>query len=397
MAKAAATLASREGRSSVPAQLTPPEVPFGEAVQPLIEPAGPKYTQVELKEEQQELKQEGIQANGYLAGVWVRVATTTAGEEAVGKKSGETGEEYPENIISRLMEGDQSGHEIHNMTGFNWRLAYLFGGYMAQPNLRKFGQFSKSATSPGFYLYIPNALARTGFGSLSNLTNTTLYQVKITVQKLANVFKEAGYKSPKFEISLWSEIFPLPAARTAAEPEFPEGRPQEQKPPMEGTIQAWTEEANLKIATGEQVFKFGRVGSMVRARVVRTFTTAGVPSSEILPEVVQYIQSRVQMSQLPRTLITDWALSKVWGSESGEVIKGIYPLLYNEGMDRFTSGQNPGSWQPTVNATRQELKGEFKEGLATIITNDLSVGAVTPIGRREIPGATSEHTPLGAE
>jgi hypothetical protein len=395
-AKAAATLAAHEGRGAVP-DLTPPVVPFGEAVTPIIEP-GPKYKGVKLLAEQQELKQEGLEANGYLAGTWVRISTEKAGAEAAGKKGGETTEEFPENMVARVKQGDQSGHEIHNMTGFNWRLAYLFGGYMAQPNLRSTSLGASSTlTKPAFYLYIPNALARTGFGSLSNLTATTLYQIQIVVETLAKVYKEAEFVTPEFEISTWTELFPLPQAMTGPEPEYPEGRPQEQKPPMEGTIQAWTEEAGLKISTGEQNFKFGRVGNLVRLRIIRTFTTASVPSETILPTNVQYIWARISMNQLPAQLLTDWAISKVWGLKSSDLPKGVYPLLYNEGMDRFTSGQNPGSYQPTVNATRQELKGEFKEGLGTIITNDLSVGAVTPIGRREVPGQTSEKTPLGAE
>lgn len=396
-ATATATLASREGRGAVPASISPPVVPFGEASSPLIESAADaeNFT-LQTGAQSGPNKPVAITANGYLAGIWVRVVNKVAGVEEEAKKA-ETNEEFPENIFARLNFTDQGGAEIHNITGYNFRLADLFGGYMAQPDLHKTQLYKATKLSPAFYIYIPIAILRTGFGALSNMQNTTQYQLQYVLESVEKLYKEKLKTNPEFELSLWAELFPLPPAMTGKEDNFPNGRPQEQVPPLEGTIQKWTEEANKTIKTGEQNFEFKRVGQMVRMRIIRTFTTANVASNEILPPKVRYQRARIGQTVLPSGLLTDWALTKVWGSEPTDIAKGVYPLIYSEGDERSTAGTNPGSWNPTMNTTSEELKGEFKEGLGTIVTNDVAEFDPTETARRESGGYNAQPEPSGAE
>lgn len=383
----------REGYAAVPG-VAAPEVPFDQASHPVFE-EGPSWTKIEITGENQTLKQEGIPANGFLKNIWVKVETETEGAEAAGKSV----ENYPYSILSRLEFQDQGGKPLSSLTGFNWYLCDLFCGVLGNPTLTENSTFSKTIKAPNFILVIPCEINPTGFGALTNMTETTKFQLQPTISQESKIYSEKPTTLPKLKITTWLEVYPLPNARTAPEPEFPEGRPQQQRPPLEGTIRFFTEQANVKVGTGENQLTLSRMGQMIRNQIFVATTTGGTRSATILPSVLQFYWSRNVFRSISSNLLQDVALSRLPNTQgiiSSKYLTGVYPVQYATGQGRLNGDNGLNSWLPTVNATKQELKGEFKEGLVTIITEDVAIMAVSETGRREHPG-WAQTEPLGVE
>lgn len=393
MGNAAAPAAQREGYTSVPG-IAPPEVPFDQASHVVFE-EGPSWTKIALSGENQILKQEPLPANGFLRNHWYRLETEKAGEEVAGKAA----ENFPFNIISRLEFFDQGGHTISNMTGFNWFLADLFGGYFINPNMAELSTFSKTLKEPNFTIVVPCEITPTGFGALTNMTEATKYQVQPTINKEVGgtgIYSEKMTKNPELKLKCWVELWILPQAFTQPEPGFPKGRPQQQRPPLEGTIQAWTEQANIKVVAGEQPVLFTRMGQMLRNHIIVTYESKGEKrEAGVLPEVLQILWSRVMFRSIQKSLVQDYALAHLPNSQgvvSGKWHTGVYPLQYSFGQGRFAGGNSQNTLLPSVNSTRYELKGEFKEGLITILTNDVAIAATSESARREVPGMSATES-----
>lgn len=381
----------REGYAAVPG-VAGPVVPFDQASHSVFE-EGPSWSGIEIKAEAQTLKQEGLPANGFLQRVWVKVETETEGKE----EAGSIAENFPYNILSRLEFQDQGGKPLSSMTGFNWFLMDLFGGVLANPNLTEMPDFSKTIKAPAFTVIIPCEINPTGFGALTNLTETTKFQLQPTIAQESKIYSVKPTTLPKLKIRTWLELWPLPQARTKPEPGFPEGRLQEQRPPLEGTIQFFTEQANVKTTAGENQFTFSRVGQMIRNQILVTSNEAGTKrESGILPTVVQYLWARNIFRSIDVKVLQERAYTQIpqlTGLVSAKYLTGVYPLIYSTGQGRQAGENGLNTLLATVNSTKQELKGEFKAGLITVCTNDVAIAAVSEQGRRETPGwAATEAT-----
>lgn len=385
----------REGYGAVPG-IAPPNVPFPQATHPVYE-AGPEWTKLELTSEQQVLSQEPLKANGFLAGIWVRLETETAGEAG----SGALRKDAPFNYLRRLEFQDQGGKPLSSLTGFNWFMADLFGGVLGNPNLPSLPSFKNEVTKSACTYYIPLQISPTGFGALTNLTEATKFQLQPTLATESEVYSTNPTKVPKVKLKTWLELWPLAEAQTKPEPGFPQGRPQEQRPPLEGTIMAHTEVANIKAEEGENSPTFSRVGQMVRAQIIISRATGanGIREDGLLPNPLQYIWSRNQFRSIDPTLMRDITLSKlpnVEGLVSNAYAVGVCPLPYNEGTGRLLGDNNLNSLLATTNATKMELKGTFKKSILEFITQDVAIMATSETGRRETPGWAATE-PRGVE
>lgn len=385
---AAATLAP-EGYSAVPG-VAPGTVPFDQASHSVFE-EGPSWTKVELTAAEQVLEQKAVPANGFLRNLYVEVITETEGNETAGVAK----EDFPHCIIAKLAFQDQGGHTISSLTGRNWYYANKYGGYFGLPDLALLNSFSKVLKKPRFTLVVPCEIAPTGFGALTNMTEATKYQLQPTIAQESEIYSTKMTTNPKFKIQTWCELWPLPRAMTDPEPGFPNGRPQLTRPPLEGTIQFWNEQSGIKVVAGENELKFSRVGQMVRTHVLVT-KASGARNNEVLPEPTQFLWARIIFRVASRQRLQDDAQRYLANSTAIET--GVYPIIYSYGQGRNSGENGVNSWLPTVNSTRMELKGTFKEGEVTILTNDVAVAPVAEVARREVPGGASpRNEPLGTE
>jgi hypothetical protein len=339
----------------------------------------------------QVLKQENLPANGFLRNIWLTIRTHTEGDETAGT----AGEGWPWNILTQLSFQDQGGHTISSLSGYNWYLADKYGGYFGLPDLAELDSFSKVLKKPNITLCIPCEITPTGFGALTNMTEATKYQVQPTVAQELAIYKVGMTKAPKLDLRVWCELWTLPQALTEPEPGFPQGRRQQQRPPLEGTIQFWTEQANVKVATGENQFLLTRMGQMVRTHIFVCANKDGVFADAVMPEPIMFLWARVIFRVIGRQFAKDMAKLKL--AKSTAIEPGVFPFIYSTGQGRLAGDNSVNTWLPTVNATRMELKGAFTEGTITVLTNDVAVAATSEVGRRETPGQTSQHAPLGVE
>lgn len=389
MANSAVAASSHEGYAAVPG-IAPPEVPFDQASHVVFE-EGPSWTGITPGAAAQVLKQEGLPANGFLRNIWLRTETETEGNETAGAAA----EGFPWNILSTLTFQDQGGHTISALSGYNWYLADKYGGYFGMPDLSELDSFSTTLKKPNMTVCIPCEVTPTGFGALTNMTEATKYQVQPTVAQASAIYKVGMTTNPTLKLKVWCELWVLPQALTEPEPGFPQGRRQQQRPPLEGTIQFWTEQSNVKVATGENQLLLTRMGQMIRTHIFVCKNKAGEYSDLVMPDPIQFLWARVIFRVIGRQMAKDMAKIKLPHSKAIE--KGVFPFIYSTGQGRLAGDNSVNTLLPTVNSTRQELKGAFEEGEVTILTNDLAIAATTESGRREVPGDTSQHMPLGVE
>ena len=392
---------SQEGYESVPG-IAELEIPFTQASKPVWE-RGPYWTGLEYKTEAQELEPKGIPANGYLRYVLVRMVNETEGEEEAGQ---EPLPDMPWCTLLTLALEDQGGHKIFGpLSGFNTYLATKWGRYFGRPDPAMWPSFSNGKKKGSCTWVIPVEIAPTGWGSLSNQTEQTQYHINPVIAPISKCWKESKLKkSPKFKIVTWCCLWPLPQGRTEPEPGAPEGRIQQQRPPLLGTVQYWTQQPGISVVEGQNRVVCNRVGQMIRTHILVTREkSTGERKKEILGDPIQFDWARVRFRVLELAALQDIAFAAVpeTGNDKGETTKfdeGVYPILYSLGEQRTAGANEANSLLATVNTTALVLEmPNWKEGLLEWVTNDLAVAAVSETARREVPGQTALREPRMVE
>lgn len=377
---------SQEGYESVPG-IAGLEIPFTQASKPIWE-EGPFWSGLQAGEADQILEPKGIPANGYLKKILIRIETETEGSAGSGKGL----LDWPWCIFRTIKFEDQGGHEIYGpLGGFAAYLAAKWGGYLLRPDLAELPTFSNAVAKPNATFLIPCEIAPTGLGALSNQTEATQYHLALTLASLSGQYETNPTTAPKLRIRTWVNLWPLPQGRTEPEPGAPEGRAQQQRPPLLGTVQYWTEQPSIKVTAGQNRVVFNRVGQMIRTHILVTRNTSGVRIGTVIGEPIQMDWARVRFRTLGRETVRDLAFASASGVKEDV---GVYPLVYSMGEQLYQGANEVNSWLATVNTTSLALNmPNWEEGTLGIITNDVAVAAVGEVGRREVPGQTAEREP----
>jgi hypothetical protein len=391
---------SQEGYESVPG-IAELEIPFTQASKPVWE-RGPFWTGLTASAEAQELEPKGIPANGYLRYILLRLVTETEGESEAGQ---EELADWPWSYLLTLTLEDQGGHKIYGpLSGYNAYLAAKWGRYFERSDAAFWPSFNKGIKTPSCTWAIPVEIAPTGWGALSNQTEQTQYHIAPVISPLSKQYKEGLIKkAPKVKLVSWVCLWPLPQARTEPEPGAEEGRVQQQRPPLLGTVQFWTQQPGISIVSGQNRVVCNRVGQMVRTHILVTRNkSTGQRAAGILGDPLQFDWARVRFRYLELAAVQDDAWSSVVESGKSSGVAGfdtgVYPILYSKGEQRYAGANEANSLLATVNTTALVLEmPNWGEGILEWITNDLAVAAVSETARREVPGQTATREPRMVE
>jgi hypothetical protein len=391
---------SQEGYESVPG-IADLEIPFTQASKPVWE-RGPFWTGLTATAEAQELEPKGIPANGYLRYILVRLVTETEGEKEEGNAALA---DFPWSWLLTLTLEDQGGHKIFGpLGGFNAYLACKWGRYFERSDAAFWPSFNKAIEKPSCTWVIPVEISPTGWGSLSNQTEQTQYHINPVISPLAKQYKEGKIKkAPKCKLVTWTCLWPLPQGRTEPEPGAPQGRVQQQRPPLLGTVQYWTQQPGISVVEGQNRIVSNRVGQMVRTHILVTRKKdTGQREKGILGDPIVFDWARVRFRALELSALQDiaWAAVAETGTSVGAAgfDLGVYPILYSMGEQRYAGANEANSLLATVNTTALALEmPNWGEGTLEWITNDLAVAAVSETARRETPGQTALREPRMVE
>lgn len=377
---------SQEGLESVPG-IAGAVIPFTQASKPVYE-EGPSWSGIKQNTEDQVQEPLGIPANGYARGLFIKIETTSEGTLGEGVVIAD----YPWCILRTIKFEDQGGHEIYGpLGGFSSYLATKWGAYFRRPDFKNLPSFVGTGEKPNATFYVPVEICRTGLGALTNQTEATRYHLALTVSSLSGSYSHVPTTAPTFRIRTWMWTWPLPQASTEPEPGAPQGRRQQQRPPLLGTIQYWTEQPSIKIQAGQNRIVYNRVGQMIRTHILVTRNTSGVRVGSVIGNPIQLDWARVRFRTIDKDVLRDIGFATVDGTLEDE---GVYPFIYSEGEQNYAGANEVNSWLATVNTTSLALNmSNWSEGLLTIITNDVAVGAVQELARRETPGQTAEREP----
>lgn len=356
-----------------------PVVDFATAATHGEEP-GPVFAGILIGAAQQQLGPVPLPATGYLRFVKVEVATSGAGTGGTGRA------DYPFNILALVRLQDTNGAPLLELTGWNSFFAMTYGVYAGDSDPRLQPDYSATVTSPAFTLRLPVEIQNDGLGALANLSASSAYRLTLYVDTLTNIYSASPSPAPTLTISTFCEFWTVPP------PNDQLGRRLMQAPPLSGTVQLWTQQPNVSVATGQNVTTVNRVGNMLRLLgfIARTsiFVRADTPFPS--PYTLKYddrdlfISDQVQQRMAIREMVEALTVRDA----------GVYVFFFNYGIQRYAGAPGISSWLPTVTSTRLQVLGASAAGgTLDLLINDISVTPQSP-AVRATQGGLGFHPPV---
>lgn len=176
--------------------------------------------------------------NAYIRGVWILAQAVAAGNAATVVFAGDA----PLNAYSSVTFQDANEKPICGpFDSYTLAVINKLGGYFNQGDPRASSQYvavaGSGATGGSFteILYVPlEVVSRDGLGALQNKSGSSQFQLKLTVNTLANIYSTAPTAAPTLKTTLLEDgwLQPKPTDLT--------GTPLSQAPPQLGTTQYHT-------------------------------------------------------------------------------------------------------------------------------------------------------------
>jgi hypothetical protein len=332
----------------------------------------------------------GLKPQGYLRGVVLDLATTTA---ATGTPTANA--DYPFCLLNLLRLHDTNGATMQEVNGFGNYLINLFGGYKGRSDLSLWPDYSASATSPSVQWYLPVELDPNGFGALANQSSADEYKLDLVLDTLGNCYSTAPTAGAVFTLTVFTEFWTLPGAQDML------GRPQQQEPPFHGVAQYVYQSTGNSVNNGQDLLKIGFTGNMYRQLIIvgrssgTGYATGGPRNATTLPNpyTLRYDTRDLMIGTLrERRFHMDEMLDDSSGQSS--FLTGVMAFLWDYGRSRKVGGSGFMSWLPTLPATRFELTGTFGGGTVDYFANTVSVAETNPILRGVSPSQTGYAPPV---
>lgn len=356
----ASATAAPEGRQDAPL----PMVPFVRASQKQTLFANVDVTRT-ITAAAQQVGVFELPASGFLRHIPVLV-TASGGDD--GLTPAVAAADGPWSIVEQITLEDPSGRPIFGpVSGYEWMLSNLVGGYFDQSDPATWSPFSTIDTNGDFtfLLYVPvEASPRDGYASLANQDSSAAYRLRISMADETGVYATSpGTTLPDVRFQGWVDLWTQPTAANLA------GQGQQQVPPGSGTIQFWTREVNA-VVVGRNTLRVKRVGNLFRNLVLVTRDASDDRvASSTLPDPI-----RIMWDNL--TLIDEGRQIRLMKQESfmgGTTIPGgVYVYSFCDDLDGRQGFELRNALLPTTVATKLEVDGTFAvAGSLTVMINDI--------------------------
>lgn len=344
----------------------------------------------------QETVEFNIPSYGYIRAIWLDVNMPkqegAAAEELATKDN-------PFTAITNITLLDTNGAPIFGpLTGYNTFLSNLYGGYVYKQDPRELPTFvAFEAGKNGAFRYqlrIPIEISHhDATGCIGNQNAAAPYRMRITLASEEEIYK----KGPTYKASNPLTVTPILEAWSLPNAVDALGRPQAQLPPNYGTVQYWSERTVSGIVKGNNTVQVLRVGNLIRNLIFigRKLSASGERNFEVLPEfpIINWdARQLVNETELYRRNLSYEPLEIQTGVTAGVAPAGVFAYTFGKTNQSRSGDDKPWLWLPTVEATRLELTGSWKEaGVVQVLVNDIAPAEVNPTQRYAVPSATGFH------
>jgi hypothetical protein len=347
-------------------------VPFVAAAHEHVEPA---FTATATLGDAVESGPHDVPAYGYIR--HIRLEVETSGGT---KGSATFADDYPFNILERVVLQDVNGSPICELDGYALFVSNLIGGYAFRQDPREQADYSDGFVCK-FTVRIPVEISHhDALGSISNQNAAAAYKVTVRLRSAADVYGTAPTAAPSVKIRAYLEAWSLPAETDLA------GRPQAQVPPAHGTSQYWSS-YNRSILNGQNSVSLSRMGNLIRNLVFITRDSDGTRSDDSFPDSVRFVwdaNTLVDQSRRGNRETVNERLNSDLGLPDG-----VFAYTFDNSLLNRAGDGLPSLWLATVQSSRMELQGTTtQEGNIQVITNDIAPVEVAPQDRYQVPNDT---------
>ena len=315
-----------------------------------------------------------IPSYGFLRGLWMRV--TVSGGVGSGTPAAYK-EDAPWSWIQSFQLLDaNSSPIIFQVTGFDLKLMYKYGGYFASADPAQAEEYTQGGTGGNsvFTLYVPLELrARDGVGALPNQSANTAYKIIGTIAPYTDVYSTnpAPTLPTQLRLQIWQDSWWTPQGTDLL------GRPQAQTPPAKDTVQYWSKQVFSHASSGAITDQLKRLGQLYRTMVCTFRTTAPARSSSICPDPLTLVYEGQQLTIQDRTL---WRhmMAKLWGyvgaaDAAGGLETGVFVWTYARDWGQLPGAELGNGYLGTTPASRVELQGTMSgAGNLDVLVNDVA-------------------------
>lgn len=318
-----------------------------------------------------ELSNIDVAANGYLAGILLRVDVTSSGNSATVALD----EDGPFNILSSIRLADINGANIVGpVSGFDLALINKFGGYAAFNNPTDHPYYSQSATGTGgtagtqsFFLRVPVQInPRDAYGSLPNMNAASTFKLFMSVASLADAFATPPNGTVTVRVRASIETWLVPQAVDAS------GVPNSTTPPGLGTYQRWVKNTHT-VTSGSNTIRLPNVSNMIRNLIFVYRESTPVRDDADFPSSIELRLDGYARDQIHKDEQRHYMWER-YGYQSADLDAGVWVWDWTHELDGKPGFETRELWLPTNSATRLELVGSFADsGTLDVLTNDVIV------------------------
>jgi hypothetical protein len=316
-----------------------------------------------------------IPSYGFLRGLWLRLTVTGgvgSGTAAVYK------EDAPWSWIQSFQLNDaNSSPIIFQITGFDMKLIYKWGGYFASADPAQAEEYTQGGIGGNsvFTLYIPLELrARDGVGSMANQSANTAYKILMTIAPTTDVFSTAPAPTlpTLVRVQIWQDAWWNP------QPTDLLGRRQAQTPPAPETVAYWAKANWSHAASGSITDRLTRLGQLYRNFVFTCRTTTPARSSTIFPDPFIFIYEGQQLTIQDR-LLWRHMMGRHYGytaaaETAGGIETGVYVMPFNRDFGLAPGAELGNGYLASTPASRVEFQGTLTAaGSIDCLVNDVAV------------------------
>lgn len=304
-----------------------------------------------------------IPAFGFLRDILLKVTIVSTGGTPTFAADG------PFNVFADLALTEPNGQQIFAVPGGHYLyLANKYGGFKGYNEPKQWEGYSVAAGAATFFLHVPlEMMMRDAIGSLPNQNASALFQLRMTLNTLANLFSSAP-TSATVRVQAWLDAWDQPGPDTF-------GQRNETAPPAMNTTQFHTV-TSVGFNAGQNTIRLTRVGNYIRNLILVTKNVSGVRADNLLPQ-----QTTFAYDSQPLDYIDDsvWKqrMSQRYGyfgtpDTAGARDTGVLVYDFISDFTGRAGFETRNQWLQTGSGSRIELSGQFQAaGTMYILTNDV--------------------------